>query len=89
MLSNKKQLIYKNEYKLDNNKTKIVGREVVSCGAVTISEKPIANIQKSQFQDCLVSLFKVEGLSLLNWTEECESWIQRVKWLSEKINFPS
>jgi ATP-dependent helicase HrpB len=89
IVSNKKQLIYKNEYKLDNNKTKVVGREVVSYGAITVYEKPIANIQKSQLQDCLASLLKVEGLSLLNWTEKCESWIQRVKWLSEKINFPS
>ena len=88
IVSDKKHLTSRDEYRLDNNKTKVVGREVVSYGAITISEKPIANIPKSKFHDCLASLLKAEGLSLLNWTEKCESWIKRVKWLSEKINFP-
>lgn len=88
IVSNKKNLTYRNEYRLDNNKTKIVGREIVSYGAITISEKPITNISKSEYHKCLANLFKSEGLSLLNWTGKCEDWIQRVEWLSEKIEFP-
>lgn len=69
-------------YKMDAKKQKVIGREKVSFGAITVSETALSDIPTKAFQDCLIDLLKTEGLTLLNWPPRCEQWLARVQWLA-------
>lgn len=76
------QLTATRHYKMDAKKQKIIGREKISFGAITVSETALSDIPAKAFQDCLIDLLKTEGLTLLDWTPRCEQWLDRVQWLA-------
>ena len=84
------QFIVTRHYKMDAKKQKIIGREQINFGAITVSEAALSDIPAKAFHDCLIDLLKTEGLTLLNWTPLCEQWLARVQWLAAyNKNFPS
>ena len=77
------------DYQLDSKKTKIIGRKLTHYGAIEILNEPVQVISNDDFQQVLLGLFKKEGLSLLNWTDGCQQWLQRANWLGRNLNhFP-
>jgi ATP-dependent helicase HrpB len=63
---------------------------MLSCyRSIILRSQPLTNIPAEEFQKCLNSLLKSEGLKLLNWSEKCQDWLARATWLGEVIeNFP-
>jgi ATP-dependent helicase HrpB len=79
----------KDEYRLDDKKQTIIGRRVTSYRSITLRSQPLTNIPAEEFQKCLNSLLKSEGLKLLNWSAKCQDWLARATWLGEVIeSFP-
>jgi ATP-dependent helicase HrpB len=79
----------KDEYRLDDKKQTIIGRRLSCYRSIILRSQPLTNIPAEEFQKCLNSLLKSEGLKLLNWSEKCQDWLARATWLGEVIeNFP-
>jgi len=79
----------KDEYRLDDKKQNIIGRRISSYLSITLKSQPLTNIPAEEFQRCLNSLLKSEGLRILNWTTACEAWLARATWLGEVVErFP-
>ncbi len=77
------------QYRLDDKKQKIIGRRIYKYLAITTKTDIIVDIPKAEFQHCLSTLLKTEGLTLLNWTEKCNLWLARASWLAKQLtNFP-
>ena len=72
----------KDEYRLDDKKQNIIGRKISSYQAITLNSQVLNKIPKEEFQKCLASLLKTEGLNILNWAEKCENWLARASWLA-------
>ncbi|WP_197476300.1 MULTISPECIES: ATP-dependent helicase HrpB [unclassified Oleiphilus] len=74
-----------------NPKTqKITGSMQTRIGAITIDSQVISNIPNDAFTQCLAQLVKKQGLSVLNWTQQCDDWLARASWLGQHLeNFPS
>ncbi|MFT6121805.1 MAG: ATP-dependent helicase HrpB [Oleiphilaceae bacterium] len=79
----------RDEYRLDDKKQNIVGRRISTYRSITLKSQSLTNIPAEEFQKCLNSLLKSEGLKLLNWSAKCEDWLARATWLGDVIEgFP-
>ncbi|WP_199610562.1 ATP-dependent helicase HrpB [Flocculibacter collagenilyticus] len=84
------QFVENSSYRLDAKKQKIIGRKRIHYGAITVAEEALQDVPRDAFQTCLKTLIQTEGLSLLNWTKECDSWLARAHWLGQQItSFPA
>ncbi|MFT4836371.1 MAG: ATP-dependent helicase HrpB, partial [Psychromonas sp.] len=84
-----KQLIESNHYVLDTKKEKVIGRKKLIYCALVLEEQLLSEIPDNEFSLCVADLLKQEGLTFLNWTNRCASWLARVKWLSSVMaDFP-
>jgi len=79
----------RDEYRLDDKKQSIIGRRVSTYRSITLRSQPLTNIPAEEFQKCLKSLLKSEGLKILNWSVKCDDWLARATWLGDVITlFP-
>lgn len=51
-------------------------------GAISVRETISSELCVEQKQQFLVQQIRLKGLSLLNWSKECDTWLARVSWLS-------
>lgn len=76
-------------YTLDNKKEKVIGRQQLTYRALVLEEQLLSVIPDHEFAQCVDDVLKQEGLTFLNWTSRCASWLARVKWLSSVMaDFP-
>lgn len=77
-------------YTLDNKKEKVIGRQKISYKSLIIYEKFLSHIPQEELESCVKDILIEEGLTFLNWTEKCDLWLSRAKWLGNIIEtFPS
>lgn len=77
-------------YRLDDKKQHIIGRRMTRYQAITLSVQPLSDIPPDAFQQCLKEVLAVEGMAILNWTDQCENWLSRAAWLGSIVEeFPS
>ncbi|MFT5707311.1 MAG: ATP-dependent helicase HrpB, partial [Oceanospirillaceae bacterium] len=69
----------------DKEKQKITGRAITQYGAIRLKSVIIARIPDDKLQQCLLQVLNKTGLTLLNWTTECENWLCRAQWLGAQI----
>jgi len=83
------QLEESRHYALDDKKEKVIGRERLSYQSLLLQEKTVSEIPDNEFVRCVADILKQEGVSFLNWTNKCKSWLARAKWLGSVMNgFP-
>ncbi len=84
-------IVEKEIYGFDSTKGKITGRRVTKFESLTLKSATISNIPSDNFQECLHQVLKTaEGLELLRWTPQCETWLARARWLGKHSNkFPT
>ncbi|HEY7866865.1 MAG TPA: ATP-dependent helicase HrpB [Psychromonas sp.] len=83
------QLIENSHYALDTKKEKVIGRQQLTYRALVLEEQLLSVIPDNEFSQCVADILKQEGLSFLNWTNRCASWLARVNWLSTVMaDFP-
>jgi ATP-dependent helicase HrpB len=76
-------------YSLDNKKEKVIGRQQLTYRSLVLEEKTVSAIPDNEFAKCVADILKQEGLSFLNWTKKCASWLARAKWLGAVMDgFP-
>jgi len=83
------QLVEKELVEFDPKKQKITGRRVTEYGAIQIKSVAMTEIPPEKFQQCLLQVFELRGLEILNWTPRCEEWLGRCQWLGQHLkSFP-
>jgi len=83
---------FKNEerFTLDTKTQTISGESITCYRALTITSQRINDIPKDALLRCVKELLKSGGLATLNWTEQCDNWLQRATWLGKVSDrFPS
>lgn len=76
-------------FEFDQTKGKVVGRKIVNFGALQIKVSQLSSIPPEKFRECLLQVFQRQGLSILNWTSQCEEWLLRAQWLGRHLDpFP-
>lgn len=53
-------------------------------GAIVIDEQVSARLTREQKQQLLLQQIQEQGLTTLNWTKKCDTWLKRVSWLSHQ-----
>lgn len=76
-------------FKYNPNKQQIAARETLSYLALTLWEKPLTDIPRDKFQQCLKQVLVDCELAILPWSDACNHWLSRARWLSEHLDFPS
>lgn len=85
----KDHFITQQEFQFDKKKQKVTGRKITLYDAIEIGSSVITKIPLEDFQNCLLQTFKEEGLTILNWTDQCENWLMRATWLGSHLDtFP-
>lgn len=83
-----KQLEQKKEYRFDESKKEISGRELTHLGKLLLEEKALLEPDQEAIQSCLVSAIE-KDLTLLPWHPKTMAWLNRVRWLSQyREEFP-
>lgn len=58
-------------------------------GAIVVKETISTKLTLEQKQQFLLQQIRTKGLSVLNWSKQCDAWLARVSWLSSKADtFP-
>ncbi|UAA37811.1 ATP-dependent helicase HrpB [Paraneptunicella aestuarii] len=79
----------KTHYRLDAKKEQILARKITSYRALVLKEEALNSVPKTEFTRCVADILQEEGLTFLNWTEQCTTWVRRAQWLGEILNeFP-
>ncbi|WP_448549061.1 ATP-dependent helicase HrpB [Thalassotalea fusca] len=68
-------------FRLDDKKETVIGRRTVHYRSLTIREERLDKIAPETFVTCVEDIVREEGLSFINWTPRCQSWVARAKWL--------
>jgi ATP-dependent helicase HrpB len=77
------------EYELALNNSRVYARVLKKYGSLIIDETRSENVPTEFILDSIKSLIKTDARNILNWTQECDDWLQRVIWLSGKVKgFP-
>ncbi|MDO6425841.1 ATP-dependent helicase HrpB [Thalassotalea sp. 1_MG-2023] len=77
------------QYKLDNKKNAIHSISRTYYKALTIAEENNGALSQAHFSACLKDILQQEGLSFLNWSSRCRSWLTRAQWLGRQLEtFP-
>lgn len=75
---------------LDQKQTHLRGEQLTSYRQLTLKREILGELSADDFQNNLPSLLREHGFNLLNWDESCQSWLQRVQWLSKYLDsFPA
>jgi ATP-dependent helicase HrpB len=83
------QIVNQTEYALSVNKSNVHARTLKKYGSIIIEETRSNDVPQAMVLDSIKTILKTDAKSILNWTDECESWLKRVTWLSGKIKeFP-
>jgi ATP-dependent helicase HrpB len=83
------QLETNSYYALDNQKEKVMGRQKLIYRALVLEEQLLSAIPQKEFSKCAADIIKQEGLTFINWTSRCASWLARAKWLGTVLDdFP-
>ncbi|MDP2562136.1 ATP-dependent helicase HrpB [Psychrobium sp. 1_MG-2023] len=86
----KQQLSEATHYSLDSKKEKVTGRRQLSYKSLVVEDNILSSIPKEEFELCIKDILSEEGLKFLNWSDKCDSWFSRAKWLSGIVeDFPS
>lgn len=86
----KSPLTTETHYFLNDKKDKLLGRQKLTYGALVLEEKMINDIPHDELICCLKDIVATEGLSFLNWSEACQSWLARAQWLTSVVpQFPA
>lgn len=84
------RLTYSESLFWDEKSGSAKAKKVASYGAIPIDEVITSDLSREQKQQFLLQQIKDKGLSLLNWTKKCESWLARACWLSANADgFPT
>lgn len=76
-------------FALDSKKEKVVGRLQHHYQNLMLFETPLSDIPPQAFEQCVLDILHTEGLTFLNWSVRCASWLARVRWLGSKVEqFP-
>ena len=76
-------------YALDAKKEKIIARQQYLYQNLVLEEQVISNTSQDDFIKCVADIVRAEGLCFLNWTEKCQTWLARAKWLGQMTDdFP-
>jgi ATP-dependent helicase HrpB len=67
----------------DSQKGELVAREEFKLGDITVSSKPITALSEEQRTSVLLDAMRIEGLSVLSFTEEVQQWRARLSSLSK------
>jgi len=70
-------------YRLDEKKEAVIGRQSLHYGSLIIREEKLDKVAPETFIACIEGIIRAEGLTFLHWTSRCQSWVARVKWLSQ------
>jgi ATP-dependent helicase HrpB len=86
----KQQFAEVTRYFLDNKKEKVTGRRQLTYKALVIEENILSSIPQEEFELCVKDIVEEEGLTFLNWSTKCDTWLSRAQWLSDIIkDFPN
>lgn len=73
----------------DNKSGSTKAKVTVQYGAIVVREDISTDLSRQQKQQFLLQQIKEQGLALLNWSQSCQSWLNRVSWLSNEVkDFP-
>ena len=76
-------------YQLHANKSKVIAKTQICYGHIVIAERQDEQVPKQYLQQCLLELLKTDAKQCLNWTTDCEYWLDRVAWLGQQlVDFP-
>ncbi|WP_462150893.1 ATP-dependent helicase HrpB [Pseudoalteromonas xiamenensis] len=82
-------LVAEERWQLDATKEKLLGRRELRFQQLTVKSENLPAPSPKTFKTCVASLLNEEGLSLLNWNEQCVRWVARTNWLSQYLSdFP-
>lgn len=77
------------EYELAPNNSRVYARIMKKYGSLIIEETRSDNVPTEFILESIKSLIKTDARNILNWTQECDDWLQRVIWLGGKVEgFP-
>lgn len=75
----------RDSFVFDVTKRTIIGRKIKEYGALELSYKMLTRIPPEVFQNCLQQVVKDNFFDVFNWTNQCEDFVSRAKWLGEHI----
>lgn len=79
----------RDSFVFDVTKRTIIGRKIKEYGALELSYKSLTRIPSEVFQNCLQQVVKDNFFDVFNWTNQCEGFVSRAKWLGEYMDsFP-
>jgi len=82
-------VVTEDQFDIDPKTQQITGAHITRIGAITLDSQVITKIPSDAFTLCLKQLIKKQGLTVLNWTPTCESWLARATWLGQRLDdFP-
>ncbi len=77
------------EYELAPNNSRVYARVLKKYGSLIIDETRSGDVPTEFILESIKSLVKTDARNILNWTQECDDWLQRVIWLGGKVEgFP-
>ncbi len=77
------------DYELAPNNSRVYARVLKKYGCLIIEETRSNDVPTEFILDSIKSLIKTDARNILNWTQECDDWLQRVIWLGGKVEgFP-
>ncbi|WP_197019880.1 MULTISPECIES: ATP-dependent helicase HrpB [unclassified Pseudoalteromonas] len=83
------QIVTDTDYEISSS-NKIYAHQRKKYGQLIIEEDKSKNVPQEFIRDSLVKLIPKDYKRILNWTPECEDWLNRVTWLGEKLDgFPN
>lgn len=67
----------------DPKTERFVAQRQVKIGQLIVEAQPLAEVSAEAKQACLLRLVRERGLSLLDWSNDCEQWCRRVALLRQ------